>query len=191
MKGNKKILVVALLLLLISVTFTTYAIYKTAASGNAEVTAAIWDVEFKDGTTTLSSTYTLTFSGTDCTNTHVAPGKIAPGATCTKTVTLDAGTSEVDVSYTASAATADISAEKGGSPVSTDDANEFSVSLSPATDTITYSDGTRTKDITVQVVWAGTDDSDTDTVNDADTALNGATITVPITLVAKQVIPGS
>lgn len=191
MKGNKKILVVALLLLLISVTFTTYAIYKTAASGNAEVTAAIWDVEFKDGTTTLSSTYTLTFSGTDCSNTHVAEGKIAPGATCTKTITLDAGSSEVDVAYTASAATANITATKGGNPVSTDGANAFSVNLTPANDTITYSAGTRTKDISVEIVWAGTDDSDTDSVNGADTALNGATISVPITLVAKQVIPGS
>ena len=77
---------------------------------------------------------------------------------------------------------------KNSSSVSTEDANEFSATLTPSSDTITYANGTRTKTITVEVTWAGTDDSDTDTVNDADTALNGATITVPITLVAKQVV---
>ena len=48
MKGNKKILVIAVLLLLISVSFTTYAIYKTSVAGNAKVTAATWDVKFTD-----------------------------------------------------------------------------------------------------------------------------------------------
>lgn len=186
MKGNKKILVVAILLLLISVSFTTYAIYKTSVTGNGTVTAAIWDVKFKNGETVLTDNYTLTFSGADCSNNHVANGKIAPGASCTKTITLDAGSSEVDVAYTATVG--DVTATKNSSSVSTEDANEFSATLTPSSDTITYANGTRTKTITVEVTWAGTDDSDTDTVNDADTALNGATITVPITLVAKQVV---
>ena len=98
MKGNKKILLLAALLLLVSVSFTTYAIYRSAAGGTAEVTAAVWDVTFEDeDENTLTDNYTVTFDATECTTAHVEPGKIAPGATCTKTIILNAGDSEVDV----------------------------------------------------------------------------------------------
>ena len=187
MKGNKKVLVVAVLLLLIAVSYTTYAIYKTSVAGNAEVTAATWAVEFKDGATTIEDTDTITFTGAECTNAHVAEGKIAPGATCTKTITLDASGTEVDVAYTVSTGT--VTAEKGGSAVPTTtitNANAFTATLSPANGTIPMT-GSQTQELTLTVTWAGTDDSETDTINGADTDLNGATITVPVTLVAKQV----
>ena len=106
MKGNKKILIVAVLLLLLAVSYSTYAIYKTSVAGNATVTAAKWEVAFKNGNTTLETNYTLAFSTTECTgNAHVKDGKIAPGATCSKIITLDAGTSEVDVTYEVTAGT--------------------------------------------------------------------------------------
>ncbi len=185
MKGNKKLLVVAVLLLLIAVSYSTYAIYKTSVAGNAEVTAAAWTVQFKNGQTTLEDNYTVTLTGADCNNTHVAPGKIAPGATCTKTIMLDATGTEVDVAYTATAGT--VTAEKGGNAVATTNANAFTASLSPASGTIAYANASTPVELTLTVAWAGTDDSDTDTVNGADTGLQGATITVPVTLVAKQV----
>ena len=102
MKGDKRILVAALLVLLIAVSFTTYAIYKTSVTANGNVTAATWDVVFKDGSTEITNNYDVTFSGSECTNQHVAQGKIAPGATCTKTITLDASSTDVDVTYSAS-----------------------------------------------------------------------------------------
>ena len=186
MKGNKKILAVAVLLLLISVTFSTYAIYRTSVAANGNVTAAKWDVEFKNGQTEVTNNYNLEFSTSDCSNAHVADGKIAPGASCTKTITLDAGESEVDVAYTAVAGTPTI----GGNAVDAA-ANDFTVTLSSENGTITYDNATRTLDITVTVTWAGEDDSNAqtnpNTINDADTGLQGATIIVPITLTAKQV----
>ena len=103
MKGNKKILVIAVLLLLIAVSYTTYAIYKTSVAGNAEVSAAAWTVAFKNGQETIEDSSTITFTGADCTNTHVAEGKIAPGATCRKTISLDVTGTEVDVAYSATA----------------------------------------------------------------------------------------
>ena len=51
MKGNKKILVIAVLLLSIAVSYGTYAIYKTAITGTGSVTAATWAVQFKNGNT--------------------------------------------------------------------------------------------------------------------------------------------
>ena len=44
MKGNKKILVVAVLLLLIAVSYSTYAIYKSSASASDTVNTAAWVV---------------------------------------------------------------------------------------------------------------------------------------------------
>ena len=186
MKGNKKILVIAVLLLLIAVSYGTYAIYKTSVSGNASVTAAKWDVVFKNGNTELEDTFDLTFSTTECTgNAHVKDGKIAPGATCTKEVILDAGTSEVDVAYEVEAGDVKVN----GAAMNAN-ANPITVSISPANGSILYSaTGTaRQQTLTVSITWAG---ADTDTnPNAADTTIGEAAseITVPITLTAKQMI---
>ena len=185
MKGNKKLLVVAILLLLIAVSYGTYAIYKSSFTGNAEVTAAIWDVKFKNGETVLQNNYTLTFTTADCTgNNHVKDGVIAPGATCHKTVTLDAGDSEVDVAYEVSQ-NGDVTASDNGDLTN---ANDFTVSFTPDHGSIAYDAGTKTTTFTVDLTWEGEDDTPTDTINAADTALNGKTFTVPIKLVAKQVV---
>lgn len=189
MKGNKKILIVAILLFLIAISYSTYAIYKTSVEADATVTAAAWVIDFKNGDatngTSITSSTDIQLTGADCTNTHVLQGKIAPGATCTKTITLVATGTEVDVAYSATAGS--VTATKGGNSVSTSGANTFSASLSPASGTITYSANDQTATLTLEVTWAGTDDSPTDTVNNADTGLEGATITVPVTLIASQV----
>ena len=192
MKGNKKLLIVAVLLLLVAVSYTTYAIYKTSVAGNAKVTAAIWNVKFKNGETALTDNFTVTLGEEDCTSNHVAPGKIAPGATCTKTIILDTTGTEVDVTYEATAGT--VTAEKPeGTAVATTNANAFTAALSPATGTIAYT-STGEKQLTLTVTWDGQDDSvvatgaTPDVINNADTALNGAIIKVPVTLTAKQVV---
>ena len=188
MKGNKKILVIAVLLLLIAVSYTTYAIYKTSVAGDASVTAAKWDVIFKNGATELENNYTVTLEGADCTNAHVAQGKIAPGATCTKTITLDASQAEVDVAYNVTVGT--VTAKKGEETVTTTGANAFTATLENAnhetSGTIAYNADTKTVDLTLSVAWAGTENAET--VDPADTALSGATIKVPVTLIAKQVV---
>lgn len=184
MKGNKKILVVAVLLLLIAVSYSTYAIYKTSAAGNATVTAAKWEVAFKNGETTLTSNYTIAFSTAECTgNNHVKDGKIAPGASCSKQIILDAGTSEVDVAYEVTAGTPTI----GGSAINAN-ANPITATISPANGTISYSatGAARQQTLTLTISWAGADTDENP--NAADTTIGEAasTITVPLTLVAKQ-----
>lgn len=192
MKGNKKLLIVAVLLLLVAVSYTTYAIYKTSVAGKAEVTAAAWTVKFKDGETELVNNFTVELEETDCQNAHVKDGKIAPGASCTKTILLDTAGTEVDVTYAAEAGT--VTAETAtGSALDTTNANAFVAALSPATGTIVYDTSTPTE-LTLTVTWDGQDDSvvatgaTPDVINNADTALQGATIKVPVTLVAKQVV---
>ena len=182
MKGNKKILVIAVLLLLIAVSYTTYAIYKTSVDTNSTVTAAAWTVKFKNGSNEITDSTTIEFAAADCTgNLHVANGVIAPGATCRKTITLDVTGTQVDVAYTATTGT--VTATKNNESVSTSGANTFSASLSPASGTIAF--GNTTQDLELVVTWAKTEG---ETVDPKDTALEGATISVPVTLVAKQVV---
>ena len=137
MQGNKKVLIAAVLLLLISVSFTTYAIYQSAVNVNTSVNAARWNVVFKkDSSTPIVESETITLTSADCPgNSHVAAGVIAPGATCTKTIILDAGNSQVDVTYTATA---------GPVTVGGDTVEGFTASLSPASGQILNGSETRT-----------------------------------------------
>lgn len=182
MKGNKKILIVAVLLLLIAVSYGTYAIYKTSVTGSATVTAAKWDVAFKNGETTLAADYELAFSTTECTNNaHVKDGVIAPGASCSKNIILDAGTSEVDVAYEVTTGTIQVD----GSAMD-EDANPITATVSPANGSITYSNNTRQQTITVTIAWDGTDNDENPNAADTTIGKAASTITVPLTLVAKQ-----
>jgi hypothetical protein len=190
-KGNKKLLVVVALLLLLTLTFTSYAIYKSSYAGNANVNAAKWNVSFAAGQTTVTNNFVLTFDATDCPgNTHTASGVIAPGAYCEKTITVDAGDTQVDVKVEATADQSNITV--GGSAVSSD-ANDFTATATVAASggIITYGNATRTTTVTVRIEWDDEDDSSAnpaDVVNGADTVLAGQTITVPVTLTAKQVV---
>ena len=188
MKGNKKLLIITILLLVITIGFTTYAIYKTSLSGTGTVTAATWNVSFADGQTTMSENFNIQFSSSDCnqandgTNNHVAEGKIAPGVTCSKTIDVNATGTEVDVLLTAESG--DITATKGGESVAITNANEFTVNVTtnPDNGIIAYNAQTKTATVTVSVAWR----FDEGLKDPYDTALNGATITVPIALTAKQ-----
>ncbi len=182
MKGNKKLLVVAILLLLITVSFTTYAIYTSSVSGNATVDTAAWEIEFKDGSDTLTTNFAIEFGSTDCVNNHVAPGKIAPGATCTKTITLDATGTEVDVDYTATANSANVLVNGTAVPA---EANQFTVTLTGGSGRILYNAADQTATLTVNLAWAGADNETNP--NQADVGLAGQTVTVPVTLTARQV----
>ena len=54
MKGNKKILLLSILVLLITVCFGTYAIYRASGSANGSIKAAAWSVKI-DGTDIASA----------------------------------------------------------------------------------------------------------------------------------------
>ena len=187
MKGNKKILVVAVLLLLVAVSYTTYAIYKTSVAADATAQAAAWNVALKDGSDEITSTTDIVFTTGNCTGAasgHVAPDRMAPGLTCTKTITLDARGTEVDVAYTVTAGTATLTDAATGASLS--DAG-FTVTLTgTSTGKILYdaADANKTVNLTLTAAWTGTDDDTTK--NPADVKLSGATITVPVTLTAAQ-----
>ena len=181
MKGNKKFLILAVLVLLITVSFATYAIYKTSETTNASVSAAAWSIALKDGATTLTSSDTITFTAENCSGTangHVEPGKVAPGLTCTKTLTLDATGTEVDVAYTVTAGTPQFNNANVSS-----DAGLTATLTGNTSGTMAYNAEDKDEVLTLTVTWTGTDDTDK---NAADIGLAGGTITVPVTVNASQ-----
>lgn len=185
MKGNKKLLVIAALLLAICVGVGTYAIYRSTASGNATVTTAKWAVKVNGAS---METGLFTFGASDInwtTNPSKVAGKIAPGATGTITLEIDATGSEVDVDYTAAIE----SVKVDGTAVS-----NASFTVTPATTadgagTIAYDATSMKKTITLNVAWTG-DDNDTTEKDTADKNLAGKDIEIKLNLTAKQHIGG-
>ena len=172
MKGNKKYLAVALLLLFIAVSFGTYAIYKSSATASDSVTAAAWVVEVNDTDIVANNTFTLdniTWGSTR----YGQNGTIAPGDTGTVDIVIDASGSEVGVAYTV-----DLSS------VSTGNSNLTVAphSGSSLTGTIAYG-STMTATVTLDVTWTGVDSS---AANSADITTSGNDINIPVTVTVTQ-----
>lgn len=182
-KGNKKILVIALLLLLIGAGIATYAIYRTSAIGTATVATATWSVKV-NGTDTETGSFT--FGANDITwttNTSANNGKIAPGSTGTITLEIDATGTEVNVDYTATVGTILVNGVANTN-------SGFTVTPATSSDaagTISYSTTANAmkKTLTFNVVWTGAE-TDTTSKDQADMAMDGINITIPITVTAKQ-----
>ena len=185
MKGNKKLLAVALLLLLISVSFGTYAIYKSSATGSGSVNAAAWEVKVQSGSQSeanivATNTFTLDTIAWDTTNRIGQNGTIAPGDHGTVSIKIDADGSQVAVGYTVSIDTTALN-----NPNFTVTAASGS---DPLTGTIAYSAtaGQMEKTITLNIVWTGEDDATAGGANEKDIALQGTAISIPVTVTATQ-----
>lgn len=185
-KGNKRLLVVFALLLLAVVSYSTYAIYKSSATGTASAKVAAWVVKVNNDD--IVSTDTFTFKSSDIvwdnTVSNAKEGTIAPGSTGTITILIDADGSEVPVDYTA-----ELGAITAEDTVISNVA-EFTVNVasdSSLTGTIAQSDteGSMEKTIVLQVAWTGTV-NDSAEKNTADLGLAAATLNIPVTVTTSQ-----
>ena len=176
MKKNKKLLVIAVLLLLVTIGFS-YAIYRSSTRANGTVNTAAWSVKI-NGTDMDSANYTFGYS-----NIHwdANPGKdntIAPGATGYIDIPVDASGSQVDVILTAALE-------------STTLPDGMNATISQASQTIAYSatEGQMKANVRINITWTGTtgDSTDKDTT---DKAANGSEISIPVTLTARQKVVG-
>ena len=176
MKGNKKILVIAILLLLISVTFTTYAIYRSSTTGTGSVKAAAWSVKVNN--TDISSA-NLNFNFNDITwTTHTGKNNtIAPGDSGTITFTVDATGSEVDVLLESAIDTSSANLPDGFTAAVTSGTN--------GAQTIAYNASSMTATVTITVTWTGTL-ADNETKDGTDLAAQGQSLSIPVTLTARQ-----
>ncbi len=175
MKGNKKILIAALLLLLISVSFGTYAIYRSTASGTGTLKAAAWSVKVNN---TSIETASFTFGINDVTwTTHTGKNNtIAPGDSGTIKIPVDATGSEVDVQFSATATPTGL---PSGFTVS-----GVSLETNQATGYIPYG-ASMTDNLVITVTWTGTT-ADTAEKDGTDKQAAGTTISIPVTVSAQQ-----
>ena len=179
MKGNKKLLVVAVLLLLIAVSYGTYAIYKSSASASNTIKAADWVIEVGDGTTQTDITESNTFTLANITwgsTRYGQNGTIAPGDTGTVTVKIDADGSEVGVHY-------DITIDN--TAVGNSNFTVAAHSGDSLSGNIAYSDteGEMEATVTLDITWLGVD---TASANADDIDLSGHDITLPVTVTVRQ-----
>ena len=176
MKGNKKILVVAILLFMVSVGLTSFAIYKSEATGEGTVNTAAWVVKVNNDNIVANNTFTLG-NITWATPRYGQNNKIAPGDHGTVNVVIDASGSEVGVSYAITIDTDDI------------DNENFTITAAtgsePLTGTIAYG-ASMTKTVTLDITWTGVDDATEDGANDQDIALAGQAIAIPVKVTVTQ-----
>ena len=172
MKKNKKLLVIAVLLLLVTIGFS-YAIYRSSTTANGTVNAAAWSVKI-NGTDMDSVNYTFTGANITWTTNPGKAGTVAPGATGYIDIPVDADGSQVDVILTAALG-------------STTLPDGMTVSLSPASQTIDYSatEGQMETTIRVNIAWSGTTE-DSNSKDGTDKTASGTTISIPVTLTARQ-----
>ena len=178
-KGNKKILIAIALLLLLSVCFTTYAIYRSTATAQGTINTANWSVKV-NGTDVTTASQTVTVSFADCTFTNGKNGKMAPGDTCTKNITVDATGSEVGVVVEATTGTVSPALPTG-----------FTVDVTvPSDGKISYNADSMTATIPVKLTWTGTVD-DAAAKDATDVGFKAQTVTVPVTLTVRQQVNGN
>ena len=179
MKGDKKILVVAILVLLLSVCFSTYAIYRSSANGSGTVTAAAWQVKVK-GNDISSASFTFGYNDINWTTLTGYNDTIAPGSSGTITIPVDATGSEVDVIITAALGTG--MTLPNGMSVTVADGGTVNIPYSTVTDAMKTN-------VTLNIAWTGTDD-DIESKDTSDKTQSGNNITIPVTLTAKQSVTG-
>ena len=175
MKGDKKILVAAILVLLLAVCFGTYAIYRATGNATGSIKTAAWSVKV-NGTDIASTNYTFGVDNITWTTLTGYNHTSAPGSEGYIEIPVDATGSEVDVVLTA---TLD----------STTLPNGMTATLASGNDsqTIAYStttDAMKTK-VRINIAWTGSE-SDTSEKDGTDLAAKGTTLSIPVTLTAKQ-----
>lgn len=185
MKKKKNIVAIIVLFLVIGVCISTYAIYKSSATGTATATAAAWVITVNDTDIVTNNTYT--FTGNDITWSNMvsnaATGTIAPGSTGQLTIRIDADGTQVPVDYEVEIGDVNVT----GVAIS-DDAGftvTKAVSSPNLTGTINYDPTEHAMEttITLDVIWDGTDETDK---NNADVGLAGSGISIPVTVTTKQ-----
>ncbi len=171
-----------ILLIILLLTFSgvvTFALYKTSKSVNGLLSSARWNINFKNGNTTLTNSFNINLSNANWSNNlgTVASGKIAPGSSTTFYITLDATNTETDVEY---------EVRIGDSF----DNENFEVVLDNSFGVINYSEENNAmiRQIPIQVIWYG-NVNDSSYKNASDRSLANTNISIPITITAAQKLP--
>ena len=183
MKGNKKILVIAVLLLLIAVSYGTYAIYRESTTATGSVTAANWSVQI-EGNDFDQASLTFALSDLTCTSNPGKNGTIAPGAQCYIDFDIDADGSEVDVVVEAELDETNSTNVPENMEVTLGDTNG---TAGPVTIPYSATAGEMEETVRLNVVWPGSL-SDDDTKDEEDLESEGDSVTIAVKVTARQAL---
>ncbi|MBR3660767.1 MAG: hypothetical protein IKN63_02570 [Bacilli bacterium] len=181
MKGNKKIFVIAVLLLLIAVGYGTYAIYRETQNINGSVRTANWSVQL-NGNNFSSTALTFNLSQLTCDSNPGQNGTIAPGAECYIDYVINADGSEVDVVVEAALDTDNSSNIPTNMEVALGDTNG---NAGPVTIPYSATSGQMQKTVRLNVVWPG-DILDDSTKDGEDLQDKNKNVTIAVKLTARQ-----
>ena len=185
MKGNKKLLIVAVLLLLIAVSYGTYAIYKSTAEADASIGTAAWVVTVNNQALT-EATHSFTLGNITWATPTISKvaNKIAPGDHGTVDIVIDGDGSEVDLYYEITIGTL----KEGNNTVTNSNLTAVAHSGSTLTGTIPYSasDHGMEHTVTLDVQWTAVDDATDNGQNEIDMATAGKSLTLPVTVMVRQ-----
>ena len=187
--AKKWTLLALIIFLLVAVVAGTYTRYQTVGEATGNTQAAKWAVAIKSGDKTLSSTtQPITFAVQS--NSNVVPNKIAPAVTAVATIELDLTGTEVAVDFdavidqTALSSFGD-SGDKLSLAVKVDGTNYTSGTTHTISlvnnSAFTAENGKKT--VTLTLTW---DNDDLNNADDTATGVAAPTLTVPVTLTAKQ-----
>ena len=174
MKGDKKILILAVLVLLLSVCFGTYAIYRNSVEGEGTIAAANWSIQI-DGTDISSADFDFDASDITWTTLTGYNNTIAPGSEGYIEIGVDADGSEVDVILDATLDTTNL---PDGMTATIQGGNSKTIAYSATS-------GEMETIVRINIAWAGSD-SDIPDKDSTDLAVKGTELSLPITLTAKQ-----
>ena len=178
-KKSKSMYLVLTLLLLLVAGFTTYAIYKTSATGTANVSAANWIVKVTANNTTTNVT-----GGASNISLGTCPNLLSPGSSCTIPFTVDMTESEVDsiltvgIGNSIDASTLTLMNEAGLSLKISDGIN--------IQNAYTLNYGT-TKTLNLVIDWEAGEETDDEKAS-ADVALSKTvgTLSIPVNMIVRQ-----
>jgi hypothetical protein len=177
-KNKKKALLIILILVVVALSsiFTTYALYRSSTTGSGSIKTAKWSIKV-DGTDIASASYTFDASDVTWTKNVGENDTIAPGAEGYIEIPVDATGSEVGVVLTATMGSATLPTGMTAT-----------VASGSGEQTIAYNASDMSATVRINIAWAGalSDDTSKDT---SDKSVNDTTISIPITLTARQVLP--
>ena len=175
MKGDKKVLIAAILVLLLTVCFGTYAIYRSSTDATGTIRAAKWSVKVND-TDIATANYTFTAADVTWTSLTGYNDTIAPGSTGYIEIPVDADGSEVDVVLTAELGSVTLPTGMTVALASGNDSQEIDYSAT---------EGDMEATVRINIAWSGSLD-DTTAKDGTDVAAQNTTFSIPITLTARQ-----
>ena len=176
-------LAVLIIFALVALIGGTYARYSTSMVANAKMDIAKWQIAMKAGTTELSTSEAKDVTFTVQNNTNVVSGKIAPSVTATATVEVDLTGTEVAVDLLAKVGATDPSTLPSKDKITLTTQVNGGTSTIPLEGDTAFTSANGKKNVVLTLTWENDDENNE---NDTATGVAGGTITVPVTLTAKQ-----